>query len=150
MNTYNFRIDKKGIKLILDRLETENALSMGWGGGIDYNLDLKKSSNLWSDFKNCYKGITTRRFNSICKIKSFKDGDVIIVPHLPKDGKFIIGIVDGDFNQCYIYDEKDGTHLNHKIKLKKIYGLDSSLDIHNQLVHTWYAKLNWMRLPIYP
>jgi hypothetical protein len=60
--------------------------------------------------------------------------------------------IDGDFPSCYSYDSDDikDTHLNHKIKVKNIFGLDCSLSIYNHLVNDWYGKLSWIRLPIYP
>jgi hypothetical protein len=144
MSIVNFRVDTNSLKEVVKRLE-DNKISMGWGGG-NINLDLRNNV----DFRKAYKNITNRRINSIMKIKNFKDGDIIVVPKIPKNGKFIIGFVDGDFPNCYEYIENDQTHLNHCIKLKKVYGLKSELDIHNVKVHEWYAKLGYMRLPIYP
>lgn len=144
MSILNFRVDTNFLKELVKRLE-ENKISMGWGG-CSVNLDLRNPV----DFRKVYNNITNRRINSILKIKRFKDGDIIVVPKIPTNGKFIIGIVDGDFPNCYDYIENDQTHLNHCIKLKKVYGLKSELDIHNVKVHEWYAKLGYMRLPIYP
>ena len=121
MDIYNFRIDQEHSNVLVERLKNEKCICMGWGGGDIFNLDLRHDDNeLWHDYKKCYKEITTHRYNSICKIKYFIDGDIIVVPHLPVYGKFIIGIVEGDFENCYSYIENDETHLNHKIKLKKI------------------------------
>lgn len=125
MSIVNFRVDTNNLKEVVKRLE-DNKISMGWGGG-NVNLDLRNTV----DFRKAYKNITNRRINSIMKIKSFKDGDIIVVPKIPKNGKFIIGFVDGNFPNCYEYVENDQTHLNHCIKLKKVYGLKSELDIHN-------------------
>ena len=133
------------LELILNQRLKDNILSLGWGGGND-NLDLKQNV----DFKIAYPKISSRRINSIKKIKTLKDGDILVAPKLPKNGKFIIGVVDGNFPDCYSYIENDKTHLNHCIKLKKVYGLNGELDIHNVKVREWYAKLRWMRLPIYP
>ncbi len=150
MNIFNFRIDRNNRSILQEKLSS-NILAMGWGGGNIENLDLRQNGNIHSKFKNVYKDrISIRRINSILKIRQFKDGDIIIIPHMPKNGKFIIGIVNGNFPECYDYDENNKSHLNHKINLKKIYGLNNNLDIHNVKVHPWYAKLKWMRLPIYP
>lgn len=148
MSVYNFRIDRNNREELLKRLKN-NILSMGWGGGST-NLSMFESSNLFKKYKNTYPTMTSRKFNSIMKIRNFKDNDIIVIPHLPKNGKFIIAIVDGNFPECYSYNDNDVTQLNHCIKAKKIYGLDNNLDIHNIKVHNWYAKLNWMRLPVYP
>lgn len=144
MNFYNFRTDISHRDLLLKRLK-DNVLSLGWGGGSE-NLDLRYVEN----FKLAYPDITSRKMNSIKKIKKFKDNDIVVVPKLPNNGKFLICVVDGDFPNCYSYVENDKTHLNHCIKVKKIYGFDNELDIHNVKVREWYAKLGWMRLPIYP
>jgi hypothetical protein len=37
---YNFRIDRNLPEKQLERLEKDNYLSMGWGGGKESNLDL--------------------------------------------------------------------------------------------------------------
>lgn len=148
MSVYNFRIDRDNREELLTRLKN-NTLSMGWGGGST-NLSMLESGSLFEKYKKTYSSMTSRKFNSIMKIRNFKDNDIIIVPHLPKNGKFIIVIIDGNFPECYSYKDNDTVHLNHCIKTKKIYGLDGNLDIHNVKVHNWYAKLGWMRLPIFP
>lgn len=144
MNFYNLRTDVNHRDLLLKRLKI-NMLSLGWGGGSK-NLDLRNNVN----FNEVYPDITTRKINSIKKIKKLKDNDIVVVPKLPCNGKFLICIVDGDFPNCYSYVENDKTHLNHCIRVKKIYGFDNELDIHNVKVREWYAKLGWMRLPVYP
>lgn len=150
MNILNMRIDRNHTKILNERLRNK-FISMGWGGGDIENLDLTQDNDLWKLFKSCYNDrISIRRFNSILKIKKLRDNDILIIPHLPSPGKFVVGIVDGDFPDCYCYQENDLTHLNHRIKLKTIYGLDGNLDIHNFMVQKWYAKLSWMRLPFYP
>ena len=73
---------------------------------------------------------------------------MLIVPHLPEDGKVSIHIVNGDFPDCYIYDRSDGRDLNHRIKLKCSFGLDGEISIYNEDLLAWYAKLRWLRYPV--
>jgi len=149
MNYYNFRIDRRHMGELIKRLREESKISMGWGGN-KVNIDLTNSENIKERFRKAYPNIKSRKINNIRRIEYLKDDDVLVVPHLPENGRFIVGVVDGDFPACYSYIENDNTHLNHTIKLKEIYGLDGNLDIHNIEVHEWYAKLKNMQLPIYP
>jgi predicted Mrr-cat superfamily restriction endonuclease len=83
-------------------------------------------------------------------MRTFKDGDLIATPHLPERGKVSIHVVDGDFPTCYRYHPADNDHLNHRIRVRRSYGLDGNISIYNTALSAWYAKLQWLRLPVLP
>jgi hypothetical protein len=79
-----------------------------------------------------------------------KDGDILVTPHLPDQGMVSIHIVEGDFPNCYCYDQNNSFHLNHQIRIKRSYGLKGNINIHNIELTEWYGKLSWFRLPVVP
>ena len=81
-------------------------------------------------------------------MREFKNGDILVVPHIPEYGKVSVHIVDGDFPDCYSYDVSDDTHQNHRIAFKDSYGLKSEISIYNEKLLAWRAKLQWLRLPV--
>lgn len=147
---YNFRFDRGRKKEILKRLKSDRVLSQGWGGGKECIPLTDDLNTIRAKIKERYDLKTTRIPTNLSKIKGFKDGDILITPHLPSEKKFSIHIVDGDFPNCYSCKESDMTNMNHRIKIKKSYGLDGNLSLYNSEVATWKGKLQWMRLPILP
>jgi hypothetical protein len=83
-------------------------------------------------------------------MKAFKDGDVLLVPHFPENGLVTIAVVDGDYPGCYEWKVGQPRHLNHGIKVKKVYGLQGEISMYNQRLVEWYGKLSGLRLPIKP
>ncbi|KPL00793.1 MAG: hypothetical protein AMJ91_03215 [candidate division Zixibacteria bacterium SM23_73_3] len=146
---YNFRIDRSGVHKILRRLKEKKMLSQGWGGGEEANLRINQDSYV-KKCSNFYTLASTRIPTNPLRMKDFKDGDIIVTPHLPENGKVSIHIVDGNFPECYDYLEKDPYHLNNRFKIKKSYGLDGNISIYNVGLASWYGKLQWLRLPVLP
>jgi len=146
---YNFRFDRRATAELLRRARDEKQLSQGWGGGDACALPLTDP-----DFvSNCtahYGLASTRIPTNLTRIRDFKDGDVLVVPHLPEHAKVSLHVVEGDFPTCYSYVEGDATHLNHRVKLKCSYGLDGNISIYNVALAAWYGKLQWRRLPVLP
>jgi hypothetical protein len=148
---YNFRIDRDNRDEILNRIREKSVLSQGWGGGEEGGLSLKENEeNFQHVVQKRYNLNTTRIPTNLTKIRGFKDNDTIVVPHLPVNNKFSIFIVDGDYEDCYFYNDSDEKHLNHTIRIKESYGVDGNLSMYNSLIAPWKGKLQWMRLPILP
>ena len=148
---YNFRFDKSRIEEILRRLREEKLLSQGWGGGEEGGLDIRQEDYVTRCFKFYRDHLTSTHIPSnLTWMREFKDGDLLVTPHLPEHGKVSIHIIDGDWDDCYDYLECDETHLNNRIRIKKSYGLDGNIDINNALLSRWRGKLQWLRYPIIP
>jgi predicted ATPase len=147
---YNFRFDRDALVEILRRLCEGNFLSQGWGGG-DNNLDISRlSKELFIRHCQEYYGLKSNTPRNLSKIYDFKNGDILVTPHLPEPGKVSLHIVEGDFPACYYYLEHDDSHLNHRIKIRKSYGIDGSISIDNFELALWRSKLQSLRLPILP
>ncbi len=143
---YNLRIDRNIRKKLCERIEKENTISMGWGGGKEKNLSLL-NNNFAKECKTFYGLKTTRIPTNLINLKKLKKDDLLIIPHLPSNGKFVICKVADDFENSYSYIE-DVDHHNHRIKISKYWGLDKPLHIYNYTVASWYGKLKWLRLPV--
>jgi hypothetical protein len=148
---YNFRCDQKYRNEILRRLINENRLSQGWGG-CEENLDLRRDDFAQACFRHYRSSgmASTRVPTNLLRIRDFKDGDLLITPHIPVYGKLVITVVDGDYPDCYEYVQNDESDQNHRIKAKRFYGLDGNIDIHHLGVSAWFGKLQWLRLPVLP
>ncbi len=150
---YNFRFDRTNVERrneVLRRVKEDKLLAQGWGGGIgEVNLNINGDNHIKECF-NFFQLKSTRIPRNLQRIKDFKNGDIIITPHLPEDGKLSIHIVDGDFNECYIYKDEDDNYLNNNVKIKKSYGLEGNISIDNYLLTSWRGKLQWLRLPVLP
>ena len=110
---YNFRHDKSGTEEILIRIDRDKQISQGWGGGAGADLDLRNNDFVVKTFAH-YGLKTTRIPSNLMRIREFKDGDMLITPHLPEYGTVSVHIVHGDFPNCYSYDVSDETHQNHR------------------------------------
>lgn len=143
---YNLRIDRNIRKELCERIEKENVISMGWGGGKEINLNLQ-NDNFAKECKKFYGLKTTRLPTNLLNLRKLKKDDLLIIPHLPTERKFVICKVADDFDKSYSYIE-DVDHHNHRIKISKFWGLDKSLHIHNHNISGWYGKLKWLRLPV--
>ncbi len=149
---YNFRHDKDRSDLITARILKEGQLSQGWGGGPnEANLDIKQSNFV----KECvrYNELkTTRIANNLCRIKDFKDGDVLVTPHIPEYGSLSIHEVKGDFPDCYTYISNDKSYQNHRINLRKSIGLqpNQKISIYNVNLADYCAALRYLRYPVLP
>jgi len=148
---YNFRFSRDERPTVLERILKENVMCQGWGGGQE-NLDLKRDTFV-QECLQVYKddGMKSTRIpTNLQRIRQFKDGDWLVVPHLPEDQRVSIVVVDGDFPQCYEWN-CDDAHLNHRVRVKKTsYGLEGNISIYNVILTGWYAKLQWLRLPVLP
>ena len=162
-NIYNFRFDRNRRPLVLERLKRDNFLCQGWGGGEQGGLSLLLEGGdfVWQGKRHCndfarqcmdrYEHLQTTRIpTNLTHIQLFRDGDWLVVPHLPQNGKVSVHVVDGDFPECYSYMSSDPAHLNHRIKIKASYGLDGQVSIYDSRLAPWYGKLQWMRLPVLP
>lgn len=148
---FNFRFDQQSMTTILDRLRNHREMQQGWGGG-EVNLDIRKPDFVMACLERYQaEGMNSTRIPSnLLRIRSFRDGDLIATPHLPERGKVSIHVIAGDFPECYRYVPGDEDHLNHRIVIKQSYGLDGNISIYNKVLAAWYAKLQWLRLPVLP
>ena len=144
---YNFRHDRSRTNEIKARIDSDRQISQGWGGGDGADLDLREDDFIAKTVAH-YNLSTTRIPSNLTRIREFKDGDLLVVPHLPEYGTVSLHVVDGDFPGCYCYDASDDTHQNHRIELKCSYGLKSEISIYNEKLLAWRAKLQWLRLPV--
>ena len=144
---YNFRHEKTLSDEITQRLKEHNELSQGWGGGVDCNLDLRKP-----DFvENCVAYHELKRTNvpsNLTRISALTDGDLIVTPHLPKEGRLSIHIVKGDFPNCYRYDKNDDSHQNHRILVKQSIGLGNEINIYNKDLIRYRTALRRLQYPV--
>ena len=145
---YQFRTDRKNRDTLLDRLKADQHLCQGWGGGDAADLSLD-APDFASRVKKHYDLKTTRIPSNLKRIRSFKDGDLLIVPHLPRKGRVSIHVVDGDFPACYEYVPNDPSHLNHRIRVRSSVGLDREVSTGNSRLLAWRSKLQWRRLPVH-
>lgn len=147
---YNFRCDQSCRTDIVQRIRNESRMSQGWGGGEE-NLDLRRDDFVQACLRRYQPGgmKTTRVPTNLLRIRAFKDNDLLVTPHVPEYGKLVINVVDGEYPDCYEYVQ-DEDHQNHRIRVKRFYGLDGNIDIHNATVSAWYGKLQWLRLPVLP
>jgi Holliday junction resolvase-like predicted endonuclease len=147
MMIYNFRWDRRRSCEVLKRIKEDNLLSQGWGGGEQCDLRVDQPDFVAKCWR-CYGLASTRVPTSLTKMRGFKDGDVLVTPHLPEEGKVSIHLVTGDFPACYDYLKGDPTHLNHRIRLRESYGFEGTISVRNIHLSAWCAKLAWLRLPI--
>jgi len=146
---YNFRIDRTNREEIIRRLREESHLSQGWGGGQHSNLRIDREDYVTA-CRDFYELASTRIATNLTWMREFKDDDLIVTPHLPENGKVSIHVINGDFPECYAFLNDDEDHLNNRFKIKRSYGLDGNIDIHNVRLARWYGKLQWLRLPVLP
>ena len=147
---YNFRHDRSQAELILHRLRNHRELSQGWGGGRGANLDLHEPKFIERTMAH-YDGMETTRIPSnLTYLREFHDEDVLVAPHLPAYGTVSLHVVDGDFPHCYRYDNDDESHLNHRIRIRRSFGLDGEVSIYNERLLPWRDKLRAMRYPVLP
>ena len=146
---YNIRHDRKLTGAIVNRIQEENQLSQGWGGGGEVNLDLRE--DCFIENTRIYHELATNRIpNNLTWMREFHDGDVLVTPHLPEYGQVSIHFVNGNFPDCYNYVPGDDSYLNHRISLHRSVGLDREISMRNLILLPWYAKLQALRLPVLP
>jgi Holliday junction resolvase-like predicted endonuclease len=147
---YNFRCDQDHRAEIIRRIKDEKQISQGWGGG-DTDLDLHRES---FDFVPAclqrYKPEmkTARVPTNLLRMRTFKDGDILVTPHLPEYGQVIITVLEGDYPDCYEYSQNDGHHQNHRFRLKHSYGLQGNISVGSILLMGWSSKLPALQLPV--
>ncbi len=146
---YNFRIDRDNRDEVLRRLRENKLLCQGWGGGTEGKLSLEREDYVTA-CRKAYDLTSTRLPTNLSRIKSFRDDDLLVTPHLPKDGQVSVHIVDDDFPTCYLYLDSDGFHLNNQLRVKASYGLNGNVSIYHSLFAPWYGKLQSLRLPVLP
>ena len=144
---YNFRHDRSKTKEICKRIRINGVVSQGWGGGENGGLDLREN-----DFvgRTCrlYDLKTTNVATNLSRMRDFKDGDVLVLPHLPTYGTVSLHIVDGNFGDCYEYEQSDPTHQNHRISVSRSFGLDGEIVMRNVGLRAYHARLRYLRLPV--
>lgn len=146
---YNFRFDRDRRKTVLQRLQNNNQLCQGWGGGTNANHSLRKE-DFRQRTKNTYDMSGTHVPTNLTKIRDFQNGDWLVTAHLPEQNSVSIHEVQGDFPDCYEYADKDETHLNHRIQIRESWGLDGNISTNTWKLAPWKAKLPWFRLPVIP
>lgn len=146
---YNFRHDRDRTQEIAERIRREKQVSQGWGGGISENLGLH-TEDFVSNTCSFYRLRTTRIATNLSRMKDFRNDDILVLPHLPEYGAVSLHIVDGDFPSCYEYDSSDPTHQNHRIKVKRSFGMNGEISVWNVALAPYHAKLRWLRLPVLP
>ena len=145
--TYNFRHDRSRTNEIKTRIDSDNLISQGWGGGVGADLDLRNDDFITKTV-DYYDLSTTRIPSNLTRMRQFKDGDTLVMPHLPEYGTVSVHIVDGDFPSCYNYDPSDDTHQSHRIALKDSFGLEGEISIDHVTLLAWRARLQWLRFPV--
>ncbi len=146
---YNFRHDKTLSQEITQRLNEHNELSQGWGGGVDPNHDLDLQNPGFVE--NCVAYHELERTNvpsNLTRISALTDGDLIVTPHLPHYNSVSIHIVEGDFPNCYRYDENDDTHQNHRILVNQSIGLDNEINLLNADLIGYRTALRHLQYPV--
>ena len=146
---YNFRFDRERRDTILKRLENDSVLCQGWGGGQEGDLDLRQD-NFRERTVNRYGMDTTHIPSNLTTMRDLEDGDLLVVPHLPKRNTVSIHEVDGDYPRCYDYAENDDTSLNHRLHIRTSWGLRGNIDVNTWKLAPWKAKLPWLRYPVLP
>lgn len=144
MEVYNLKIDNSKSALLIEELKTKKQISIdsiGWGSG--------DKEELVKQFKHIISNITNIRFNSLRIINRFKADDILVLSDLPRKGRFILAVVECDFNESVSFIDDSSYTIFHQIKLKDIFGIDSELDMHHPLVHSWYSKLSLIAPPVY-
>ena len=127
----------------------EHEVSQGWGGGPDGNLDLRHHGFAESTRQH-YKLVSTRVPTNLKRIRNFGDGDLLVMPHVPEYGRVSLHVVDGSYPDCYRYDPLDETHQNHRIAVRRSFGLEGQISIRYVALAEYHAKLRWLRLPVLP
>ena len=145
---YNYRFARDRRDEILHRIRRKGVLSQGWGGGKTY-LDLRQDDFVELAVKR-YGMDTTHIPSNLERICDFKDGDLLVTPHLPEKNTVSIHEVNGDFPDCYTYLEGDDTHQNHRIDIRESWGLDGNISVNTWHLASWKAKLPWLRYPVLP
>ena len=146
---YNFRHDRKRTQEIAERIRCEKQVSQGWGGGTSGNLDLR-TKDFVKNTRSCYGLSTTRIATNLSRMREFRNDDILVTPHLPEYGTVSLHIVDEDFPSCYEYDLSDSTDLNHRIKVKRSFGMSGEISVWKGNLVPYLAKLRWLRLPVLP
>ena len=146
---YNIRHDRGRTQEIAERIRREKQVSQGWGGGTSGNLDLR-TEDFVKNTRSWYGLSTTRIATNLSRMKEFRDDDILVLPRLPEYETVSLHIVDGDFPSCYEYDSSDSTDLNHRIKVKRSFGMNGELHVRSMPLVQYHAKLPWLRLPVLP
>ena len=146
---YNFRHDKERTDDVSARIRDDKEISQGWGGGGEACLNLRQEDFI-DETVNYHKLRTTRIPSNLTRMRDFKDGDLLIMPHLPEYGKVSIHIVNGNFPSCYRYDKTDDTCQNHRIAINDSIGLNGEFSIYGTELLEYRASLRSLQLPVLP
>ena len=146
---YNIRHDRKQRVTIRQRIKCDGRVSQGWGGGENGDLDLRHDDFVSRTYRY-YELRTTRIATNLSRMMDFRDGDILVLPHLPEYGTVSLHIVDGDFPECYEYEQADPTHLNHRVRVSESFGLHGQISVRNVELRAYHAKLPYLRLPVLP
>ena len=72
------------------------------------------------------------------------------MPNTGRDTPETRCLIAPEFLDCYRYDGDDETHLNHRIRIKRSFGLDGEVSVYNERLLPWRAALQTMRYPVLP
>ena len=145
---YNFRHDRDRTGEVAERIEANREISQGWGGG-DVNLDIRQEAFVDAT-REYYQLNTTRIPTNLSRIRDLEDGDLLIMPHLPRHGCVSIHVVNGSFPECYRYEPEDYTHQNHRVSVRQSFGMGGEISVRHVTLAEYHAQLRWLRLPVLP
>ncbi|WP_404405134.1 restriction endonuclease [Jeotgalibacillus malaysiensis] len=140
---YNFRIDRTKRAFLREQLLNKSILYQGWGAVplTDEKFSVKTVTH--------YKLKSKHLPNNLKRMRQFKKGDVLMVPHFPGRGYLTLLIVAADYPDCYVWNDNSENSLNHGIRVSEVYGLDKSISMYHFSLVKWYGKLPGMRMPVY-
>jgi len=145
---YNLRHDRDRTEEVAERVEANREVSQGWGGG-EVNLDLRQEAFIAAT-RECYELNTTRIPTNLTRIRDLKDGDLLVMPNLPRQGSVSIHVVNGSFPECYRYERGDVTHQNHRVSVRESFGMGGEISVRHATLAEYHAQLRWLRLPVLP
>ena len=146
---YNIRHDRTRAAEVRDRIVEDGTVSQGWGGGENGGLDLRDPSFVDRTY-GYYDLKTTRIATNLSRMRDFRDADILVLPHLPEYGTVSLHVVDGDFPDCYSYEQADATHQNHRVRVRESFGLSGQLSVWNVELRAYHARLRSLQLPVLP
>jgi Holliday junction resolvase-like predicted endonuclease len=81
-------------------------------------------------------------------MREFRDGDWLVVPHLPERGRVQIHELEGGYPTGYEYHPDDATHLNHAFRVRRSWGIEHPLSAGHIHLAAWKGRLPNLRLPV--
>ena len=112
---YVFRIDNENKTNIYQFAKCNHELRQGWGELLRenpaFNLNVEQGKKefciswekIWGKNDANYKYME-RKYNNLCKMKEFQEGDILIVPKVPDNYHFALYRVKFKEGKAYIFD----------------------------------------------